>query len=169
MKKILIRTLAFLALSSPAFADSFGVHLTYPLTIGAQYTLDNIFGESTALRFWGNVILPTGGFGGLVQVDGFLGRYPLNPEQTFSAYYGLGGHVGFVTVGSGTFSATGVIFGFQGTAGIAYDITESMDVFLEGSTGYTFGVASGSVGSTSITIPIGGTYYRVGAGLNFKL
>jgi hypothetical protein len=169
MKKQLIQSLALLAFTSPALADSFGVHLTYPLTIGVQYSLDNVFGENTALRFWGNAAFESSGIGGLLQVDGILGKYALTPEETFSAYYGLGGHVGFVTASSGSVSATGFLFGFQGTAGIAYNITKSLDVFLEGSGGYTLGFISGSVGSTSVTIPLGGTYYRIGAGLNFKL
>jgi hypothetical protein len=167
MKKYVITLLVLLSLSSPAFADSFGVHLTYPLTIGAQYTIDNVFGADTALRFWGTAVLG-GAVGGVLQVDSMLGRYALTPENTFAIYYGLGGHVGFVTAGSGSVSATGVIFGFQGTGGLSYTLAQNMDVFLEGSAGYSLGFASATVGSTSVTLPIGGNFYRIGGGLNFK-
>jgi hypothetical protein len=170
MKKYVLQLLILLAFSSPAFADSFGVHFTYPVTVGLQYSISDAFGENTALRFWGNANLEKYGFAALVQIDDLLGRYAIDPEGVFALYYGVGGHVGFATSSSAYANVNLVLLGLQGTAGLAFNMTNSVQVFLEASTGYTFGFVSGSSGSTSLTVPLLGlSFYRYGLGLDFKL
>lgn len=168
MKKYGLQLLAILAFSSPAFADSFGIHLTYPLTIGVQYTLDDVFGADTALRFWGNAILGDA-LGAQVQADAMLGRYAIVPGLPLEGYYGGGLHVGFVTANSGNASATGVLLGIQGTGGLSYALSDSLEAFFEASAGYSFGFITASQGTASASAAIAGLYYRAGFGLNFKL
>jgi hypothetical protein len=170
MKKYFVQLLVLLAFSSPAFANSFGVHLTYPVTLGLQYSITDAFGEDTALRFWGNVVLEKSAFAALVQIDNLFGRYEIDTEGVFSIYYGVGGHVGYGTSSSTYASASALLLGFQGTAGMAFNMTDTVQAFLEASTGYSFGFVTGSSGSTSVTLPIlGGSFYRFGFGLDFKL
>ncbi len=169
MKKYVLQLLILLAFSSPAFANSFGVHFTYPVTVGLQYSISDAFGENTALRLWGNVAFTNSAFAALVQVDGIIAKYDFDPDALFSGYYGVGGHFSYGTSSGSSATASLYLLGLQGTGGVAYRITQSVDVFLEASYGYSFGFIYGSSGSTSLTIPFGGTFNRIGGGLNFRL
>jgi hypothetical protein len=170
MKKYVLQLLILLAFSSPAFANSFGVHFTYPVTVGLQYSISDAFGENTALRFWGNASLEKNAFAALVQIDDLFGRYAIDPEGVFALYYGVGGHVGFGTASSTYASASVLLLGLQGTTGIAFNMTNTVQVFLEASAGYSFGFVTGSSGSSSAMLPLLGlSFYRYGLGLDFKL
>jgi hypothetical protein len=169
MKKYVLQLLILLAFSSPAFANSFGIHLTYPVTVGLQYTLDDTFGENTALRFWGNVAFADSAFAALVQVDGIIAKYGFDPEGLLTGYYGVGGHFSYGTSSGSSVTASLYLFGLQATAGVAYRFTQSVDVFLEASYGYSFGFIYGSSSSMSLTIPFAGSFNRIGGGLNFRL
>ncbi len=169
MKKYFLQLLILLAFSSPAFANSFGIHFTYPVTVGLQYTLDDTFGENTGLRFRGNVDFVDSAFAALVQIDGIIAKYGFDPEGLLYGYYGVGGHFGYGTSGGSLATASLYLLGLQGTGGLAYRFTQSVDVFLEASYGYSFGFIYASSGSTSLTIPFAGSFSRIGAGLNFRL
>lgn len=168
MKKWIIAAIAALTIATPAQADSFGVHFTYPLTVGAQYTFGDPSPDSGAFRVWITAILGSG-FGLSAQLDALFNRIPLSEDGAFGAYYGLGGHIAYATASSGSYSASAILLGAQGTGGIDFTFGQNLSLFLEGSVGYSLGIVTASSGSNGLTLPVGGNYYRIGAGLNFKL
>jgi hypothetical protein len=167
MKKLLFSIFAALTLTAPAQADSFGVHVGYPFSVGAQYTLGDPSATSGAFRVRLSLLFG-GAFGLEAQLDSIFARYSLNEDDSFGVYYGLGGNIGYATASSGKVSATAIVLGAQGTGGIDYAFAPNLAVFLEGSLGYSYGILIASNGSSGFALPVGGTYYRIGTGLNVK-
>jgi hypothetical protein len=175
--RILITVISILGLSSSSLADSFGVHLTYPLTVGLQYTADNVLGADTSLRVWGNVDLGSSTyfntFRAVIQIDAFFARYAVTADQNVNLYYGLGGLIGYASIsdkGSSGGGISGLVLGGQVTVGFSFAMSASSEFFIEANTGTALGIGTISAGSSgSLSFPIGFDIYRLGAGINFKL
>ena len=153
MKKWLLGIVAMIGLSSPAFADSFGVRLGFP-GLGAQYTS----GESFRLAAYVNPYAFSIGFG--AQGDLILGKIAaLGGISDLNAYYGAGVHAGFF----GASSLVSVInIGVQGTAWVEYQITPTLSAFWDVTVGPEFRLGDA---------PFGGFGFWVGSavGVNLKI
>ncbi len=148
MKKFIIALIATLGLASPAFADSFGVRLGYPL--GVQYTMDNnLFGAGTGLRVAATLPYSFNAVG--LQVDAILGKIPISSVQGLNAFYGAGLHGEF-----GFASTFGI--GAQVTGGLEYGLTNQISIGVDASGGITYWFGAGIL-----------PYYGGALFVNFKI
>jgi hypothetical protein len=157
MKKVLIVLVLFIGFSSSSLASSFG---------GLQYTASNVFGGDLRARV--NFSAGAGAFGVRLQTDLLFNAITLDPDGKFNIYYGGGVTVGYASTSSGNTSVSALLIGGQATGGISYLVTPNVLLFLEGSTGYVFGIASGTSGGSSIALPAFGTVYVVGIGVAYR-
>jgi hypothetical protein len=170
MKKYLLLLILVVCFGSSSLASSFGVHFNFATlslaTIGLQYTVSDVFGGDLRARV--NFSAASGGFGVNLQTDLLFNAIVLDPEGKFNVYYGGGIAVGYASVKSGNVNASAFVFGAQTTGGISYFVSPEFLVFFEGSTGYRFGIVSGSSGGSSVALPIFGTVYVVGIGVTYR-
>jgi hypothetical protein len=160
LKTFLLAAGVSVAMASPAFADSFGVRLGYPL--GVQYSTGGAFTKEN-LRIAVN-LNPFLGLGIGAQGDWYFLQDDIATVKGLNYKVGAGPQASFYSFGSLLYSYTYFSVGAHVSGGLEYKLSDTLSAFVDTAAGLDF--RFGDFGTYASFI---GPFYGGSIGLNFKL